>query len=157
MKTITLLLIALFLTLTPANAQVLEVYKDVSVILAGEGDAALEAGDFRVALQKFEQAIVADPGNVSAYIGLGTIYLRIDSLPTSLKYYDLALWLEPTNLTALELQAHAYLSGDSLDQARLNLEKMQTICFDRDCDEEGRLKTTIEDHVEEIADEGENS
>lgn len=157
MKTIALLLIALFLTLTPANAQVLEVYKDVSVILAGEGDAALEAGDFRVALKKFEQAIVADPGNVSAYIGLGTIYLRIDSLPTSLKYYDLALWLEPTNLTALELQAHAYLSGDSVDQARLNLEKMQTICFDRDCDQEGRLKTTIEDHVEEIAHEEENS
>ena len=149
MKNLYILLFAVFLVSAPATAQILDIYKEVSVILVGEGDAALEDGELPTALNKYEQAIVANPGNVAAYIGLGTVYLRIEALVTSLKYYDQALWLEPTNLNALELQAYAYLSEDSVDLARENLEKMQTICFDRDCSEEGRLAQAIDDHLEE--------
>lgn len=118
----------------------------VSNILVREGNTALTDGDLPLALKLYEQAVVSNPQNIAAYIGLGQLYLNAELLADSLKYFDIALSLDPANIGTLELQSYAYLSQDDIDLARSNLAKMEQICFDRECEEISRLSQAIESY-----------
>ena len=141
---------ALFAGFSGAFAQPSVEWQTASNTLVGEGDMALADGDLPRALRFYEQAVVSNPQNIEAYIGLGRLYMNARILADSLKYFDIALTLEPTHLGTLELQSYAFLTTDAVDDARSNLAKMEQICFDRDCDETNRVSQAIEDHLSEV-------
>lgn len=142
--------IGTLLSFSAALAQPNPSLQEVSTILVGEGDSALADGDLAGALRLYEQAVVSNPQNIEAYIGLGRLYLSAEILPSSLKYFNIALSLDPTNLATLELQSYAYLSQDSVDDAQSILMKMEQICIGRTCEEATRVSRAIEDHLQEI-------
>ena len=142
---------------TAAVAQTSEPYREISTYLVGEGNSALDEGDLNTARDFFEQAVVSDPQNIDAYLGLGKTHFKADIYSVSLKYYEIALSLDPTSLGALEGQTYVYLAGDSLKAARENLTKLETICFSEDCAEVDRVTSAINDYVASFEVETENS
>lgn len=125
-------------------SQAPEKYRQISAHLTGEGFAALEAGRVDEAITAFEQAMVANPGNVEVYIGLGEAYYRAGSFGFSARYYGNALQLDPINRRALEGQGLAWLAMESPERARENLEKLRTVCGEQPCEEAARLGEEIE-------------
>lgn len=115
----------------------------VSPGLVAEGQTALAEGDLQKALSYFEQAMVADPTNPDAYVGVGQTYEAAGSAGLSLKYYTLAADLAPTSLNILELQGLAFIATESLDDAKANLEKMKTLCRQGTCPEVERLESAL--------------
>lgn len=142
---------------TVAEAQTSAPYREISTYLVGEGNSALDEGDLSTARDLFEQAVVSDPQNIDAYLGLGKTHFEADIYPTSLKYYDIALSIDPTSLSALEGQTYVYLAGDSLKAARDNLTKLETICFSDGCAEVDRVTSAINDYVASFEVETDNS
>jgi len=143
------LLIAAVWYIYPAKAQVSAPYREASTVLAGEGNDALEAGEYNAALVKFEQALVADPANVEGYVGLGRLYYAVKSLPLSQKYFEIALSLAPVDMRILELSAYTEIAAESPDGVDRILKKMETICISGSCEELQRVKESLEDQARE--------
>jgi tetratricopeptide (TPR) repeat protein len=140
-----------------SNAQISEPYGKISLSLVGEGNRALEAGNYNTALARFEQAMVADPQNIEAYVGLGSLYFEVKSYSLSLKYFDIALSLNPTSMPILELAAYSHLATDSLDEVEEIRKKMETICLGDSCEELERLNQALETNQASVETDNSNS
>jgi len=150
MKQLAVLLV--FLTFggtTAAWAENSQIYVEASAKLASEGKEAVAEDRLDDALKLYEQAVVANPKNVGAYVGLGEVHGAMGNLGTSLKYFSVALDLEPTNLPALEAQSMAYLKHDEVDRAEEGLTKIRRICQGDGCDAANRLSRAIGDYLNE--------
>lgn len=91
----------------------------------------------------FETALLADPRNANAYIGLAQIAL-VQSLPgKAVRLYRDALELEPDNRTALSGQGIALIERGAIERARQNLARLQTLCGTARCDEAARLTAAL--------------
>ena len=73
-----------------------------------EGDSALAAKDFRIALYAYQDAIMADPKNVAARVKAGHVYAKMGHDPEAIEQWNRALTLEPTNVEAQDALAAAY-------------------------------------------------
>ncbi len=124
-------------------------YAAASLQLAREGQIVLGNGDTAGALMLYEQAIVADPKNADAYVGLGRTHIKLERQPRGLKYFGIALEIEPTHLGALEGQALAYLSADDVAEAEKTLTKIRRICADAGCAEDDSVTDAIAGYLEE--------
>jgi tetratricopeptide (TPR) repeat protein len=67
-----------------------------------EGDSALAAKDFRIALYAYQDAIMADPKNVAARAKAGTVYAKMGHDPEAIEQWNRALTLDPSNQEAQE-------------------------------------------------------
>lgn len=103
-------------------------YKDVSQKLASEAAMALAADRSDDALLLFERALVADPANLNALIGLGKTHEALGRVGRGLKYYRQALEIDPNAHPALEAQAVAFLKRDMFDRAEANRAKLARLC-----------------------------
>src|SRR5207253_5026597 len=65
-----------------------------------EGDSALAAKDFRIALYAFQDAIMADPKNVAARVKAGFVYAKMGHDPEAIEQWNRALALDPSNQEA---------------------------------------------------------
>ena len=74
---------------------------DVSAKIA-EGDSALAAKDFRVALYAYQDAIMADPKNVPARVKAGQVYVKMGHDPEAIEQWNRAIALDPGNAEAQE-------------------------------------------------------
>lgn len=124
-------------------------YIRASVELADQGRAAAADERLSDALLLYEQAVVANPKNVTAYIGLGQVHELYGNLTTSMKYYDVALELEPTSLPALEAQAMVYLQRDEVDRAEENLTLIRRVCRDDGCEVANRVTQAIGQYLDD--------
>lgn len=150
MKHLAILLLLLTFCGAPAAwAENSQVYLEASAKLTSEGETAAAEDRLEDALLLYEQAVVANPKNVSAYVGLGQVHGALGNLGTSLKYFSVALDIEPTNLPALEAQALAFLERDEVDKAEEGLTKIRRICQGDDCDAANRLTRAIGDYLNE--------
>ena len=61
------------------------------------GIRALQAEDFEGAVKQLERAIVADPKSSIAYYNLGRSHRGLGDAVRALKYFRLALLIEPNN------------------------------------------------------------
>ncbi|RMB08524.1 tetratricopeptide repeat protein [Eilatimonas milleporae] len=104
-------------------------FQALSKDLTTEATSALSAADAERAQGLYERALVADPANVQALIGLGRAHEAQGRVGRSLKYYRHALELEPNELTALEAQALAFLKRDLVDRAKRNRDKLARLCL----------------------------
>jgi tetratricopeptide (TPR) repeat protein len=126
--------------IAPASAQSSDAG---SVRLQAEGERLAAAGQLNEAIGYFEAALVADPRNANAYIGLGRIAVT-QALPgKAIGYFREALALQPENRAALAGQGAAYVARGAVDRARANLARLQTLCGSDACAEARELTVAI--------------
>jgi tetratricopeptide (TPR) repeat protein len=73
-----------------------------------EGDSALAAKDFRIALYAYQDAIMADPKNVAARVKAGQVYVKMGHDPEAIEQWNRAIALDPQNGEAQEGLAAAF-------------------------------------------------
>ena len=148
MRHILMLVVALgaLIVVGPSHsfAQTGKSFRIASVAFVKQGYAALEAEKSWDALDLFEKAVVANPRNVSAYIGLGKAHEALSSISGGLKYYGIALELDPRHLTAWEAKVLAHLVISELVQAEEAYSRILAVCADRPCLEGRRAKAAID-------------
>jgi tetratricopeptide (TPR) repeat protein len=80
------------------------------------------------ALDLYESAVAADPRNVAAYVGLGRSYEAIGMQGKALRYYRLALDINPNDLNALEAQTIGMIAKATPSKAQLSLDRLRKLC-----------------------------
>ena len=145
---------ALVVSLSPLAAETGKKFQAVSDKLAAEAATALLAqpagGDGSNGAQVlYERALVANPANIAALIGLGRTHEKGGRVGKSLKYYRQALELEPNHLDALGLQGKAFLSKEMLDRAEANRDKLSRLC-PQSCQQLDDLEVAIEGYKAEV-------
>ena len=130
---------------SPALAQTAEKYRLLSNDLVKKAEADMKAGAPRDAQAIYERALVANPANVEALIGLGRAHEAQGHVGSGLKYYRKALEIEPNDRDALEVQAIAFLKRNLADKAEGNREKLARIC-QSGCAELEAVETAIEEY-----------
>lgn len=106
------------------------------------GEAALDKGQALVAIDAFEAGLAVDPKNPRAFLGIAHAY-DVQGLPgRAIKYYREALALEPNDLGALEGQGKALIARGATTRARVNLDRIKTLCKG-DCPAAKRLETAL--------------
>ena len=126
-------------------------YKDVSTQLAREAIMALTAERTEDAQLLFERALVANPANIDALIGLGKTHEALGKVGRGLKYYRQALAIDPNAFPALEAQAVAFLKRDMVDRAEANRDKLARLCV-AGCEALEKVEVAIEGYRAEKAD-----
>lgn len=133
-------------------AQVSDKYKDASHQLVSQAVAALKADKADEALALYERALVANPANLQALIGLGKSHEAQGRIGRGLKYYRQALAVDPNALPALEAQAVAFLKRDMVSRAEANREKLARLCTEG-CGSLDKVETALEAYKAEKAEE----
>jgi len=80
---------------------------DVGAKIA-EGDSALAAKDFRMALYAYQDAIMADAKNVPARVKAGHVYAKMGHDPEAIEQWNKAIALDPSNAEAQEALGAAF-------------------------------------------------
>jgi Tfp pilus assembly protein PilF len=80
------------------------------------------------ALDLYEAALAADPTNIAAYVGLGRSYETIGMQGRALRYYRLALDINPNDLTVLEAQALGMIAKGAPTKAQVPLDRIRKLC-----------------------------
>lgn len=106
------------------------------------GLTAMQADDFDAAIAQLERAIVADPKNPDGYAALGQSHRELGNSQKALKYSRIALEIEPSHLSALQLHGLAQLDVGELAAAEDTLERLGRRC-DRICNEYERLSQAV--------------
>jgi Tfp pilus assembly protein PilF len=115
----------------------------LSLDMQREAERLQSGGQLDDAIGYFETALLADPRNINAYIGLAQI-AQAQALPgKAVRYFREALLLQPDNRTALAGQGIALVERGAIEKARQNLALLQTACGSRRCAEVTRLETAI--------------
>ena len=104
------------------------VHVQISQELVKNGGVVLAEGEAFDALHIFESALVSDPKNASAYVGLGQAHAALDRKKTAMDYYGAALDVDPNNTKALELQSLGFLEQGKITAAERNLTRLQRLC-----------------------------
>jgi|GEM_PF-776679 len=126
---VVVVLLTFLSALLPADAsETSGVHAQISQELVKNGDMALSEGQAFDALHIFESALVSDPKNVAAYIGLGQAHAALDRKKTAMDYYNAALDVDPNSTKALELQSLGFLEQGKITAAERNLTRLQRLC-----------------------------
>ena len=88
-----------------------------------------------------EQAIVADPANAAALSALGDLYVKMKNSELAMKYYEIALTVDPINVKALAGSARLDLAEGKKEKAAANLAIMKNAC--PTCRETGELEAAL--------------
>lgn len=115
----------------------------LSIEMQREAERLQAQGQLDEATGYFETALLADPRNANAYIGLAQI-AQVQSLPgKAVGLFREALELEPENRTALAGQGVALIERGAVERARGNLARLQTLCGAARCVEVARLTSAL--------------
>jgi tetratricopeptide (TPR) repeat protein len=126
-----------------AFAQVGEKYAVISKQLVDKANVELSAEKASDAQLLFERALVADPANTAALLGLGRAHEAQGRIGRGLKYYRQALEITPNDVVALEAQALAFLKREMFDRADGNRAKLVRLC-PNGCEALESVETAIE-------------
>lgn len=111
--------------------------------LMARSRAAEAAGRFADATLLMQSAVVADPARVESYVALADLYARHSEPNFALKYYEEALYLDPTMAAALLGAGRADLVLGDLEAAKQKLTRLEGSCG-HDCPEAVSLRAAIE-------------
>lgn len=116
----------------------------LSLVMQREAERLFAAGEHDAAIGYFETALVADPRNVDALIGLGDA-ARQQNLPgKAIGHFRGALRLRPDDARALAGQGNAYAARGAIALARQNLAQLQNLCGEEACAEITELNAAIQ-------------
>src|SRR3979490_273717 len=107
------------------------------------GKKAVEAGNWRPALDSFERVASRDPSNADAQNYLGYAWRKSGNLDLAFKHYNEALRLDPKHRGAHEYIGEAYLMVNNLPKAEEHLARLDKLCF-LPCEEYSELKKAHE-------------
>ena len=99
-----------------------------SVALTEQGQALASQSRFLEATDLLESALVVDPRNRQAYIGLARAAQGLKLPGKAIKFYFEALKLEPNDVAALAGQGEALVQRGAVERAKKNLERIRTLC-----------------------------
>jgi tetratricopeptide (TPR) repeat protein len=99
-----------------------------SQTLAARAQSAVALNKTSDALDLYEAAVAADPKNIAAYIGLGRTYEAIGMQGHALRYYRLALDINPNDVGALEAQALGMIAKGAPTKAQVPIDRLRKLC-----------------------------
>ena len=114
------------------------------------GKKALEARDYKAAVESFTRAAARDPGNADVQNELGYSWRKSGNLDMAFKHYNEALRLDPNHKGAHEYLGETYLLVDNLPKAEEHLAKLDKLCF-FPCSEYRELKEAIQAYKQQHA------
>lgn len=103
---------------------------------------AIEAENFKKAIQLLKKEVNTSPKDADAWNYLGFSYRKINAFDEALAAYQKALELKPKHRGANEYIGELYLQIDNLKKAKFHLDVLDKACF-WGCDEYDDLKTAI--------------
>ena len=109
------------------------------------GKKAVEAGNWKTALDSFERVASRDPSNADAQNYLGYAWRKSGNLDLAFKHYNEALRLNPRHKGAHEYIGEAYLMVNNLAKAEEHLARLDKLCF-FPCEEYSELKKAVEEY-----------
>ena len=74
-------------------------------------------GDLKMAMRRFNQAWLLDPGNADVYYGFGTILKRQNKYDEAIKMFDKVIEIKPDFWQAYNDRGNCYRDKGNLDQA----------------------------------------
>jgi Flp pilus assembly protein TadD len=110
------------------------------------GKKAVEAQDWKKAIELLSKAMKTVSNNSQAHNLLGYAYRKTGNLDASFAQYDQALKLDPTNKHAHEYIGEAYLMTANLAKAEQHLAELQRLCSPIPCEEYKELKHAVDDY-----------
>lgn len=96
--------------------------------LIESGRTALASGDAEGAIDRFEAALVIDPGSTLAYIELARVAREKGMQGQAIHYYREAQERDPGNLAAISGEGAAMAEKGATAKAEQNLAKLQSLC-----------------------------
>jgi Tfp pilus assembly protein PilF len=105
----------------------------------------IEDGDYGTANAKLEKALAEDPGDADLLNLLAFSHRKSMHFDLALKYYQMALKIDPEHRGANEYLGELYLQMDRLDLALERLEVLDKDCF-FGCEEFDELEDAIEEY-----------
>lgn len=115
----------------------------LSARLVAEGTALASQGNYAAANDAMESALVRDPRNRDAYIGLAKVAQKQELNGKAIRMYREALRMEPNDLNALSGQGEALVAKGAVEKAKENLARIEKLCIAR-CQEQVKLAASIE-------------
>jgi tetratricopeptide (TPR) repeat protein len=109
------------------------------------GRKAVEAQNWKVAIDDFGRAAARDPKNPDAQNLLGYSWRKSGNLDLAFKYYNEALRINPDHKGAHEYIGEAYLMVNNLPKAEEHLAQLDKLCF-FSCYEYTELKKAVEQY-----------
>ena len=106
------------------------------------GKKAVDAGEYRAALDNLAKAVEADPNNADAFNLLGFSYRKLGDVEMAFEHYRQALRLEPRHRGANEYVGELYLETGDLAKAEEHLRVLGKACF-FGCRERTELKQAV--------------
>jgi len=142
--------LALGLTASASWSSPPETLDPRAAALAGEGHAALAAGNIDSAIDAYEAALAIQPGSTEVTLGLAEATLRQGLQGKALHYYREALERDPKNLAAISGEGAALLAKGAVEKAKRNLARLEGLCGGS-CPEAQSLAALIAKGPERVA------
>ncbi len=109
------------------------------------GKKAIEAQNWKTALDSFGRVASREPSNADVQNYLGYAWRKSGNLELAFKHYNEALRLDPKHKGAHEYIGEAYLMVNDLPKAEEHLALLDKLCF-FSCEEYRDLKKSIEEY-----------
>jgi Flp pilus assembly protein TadD len=94
-----------------------------------DGEAAVSAQNWALAISHFQRAAELDPGDADAFNMLAYSQRQSGDLASAFANYEKALAIDPDHREAREYLGEAYLQAGDLDGAMEQLEALDSICW----------------------------
>ncbi len=136
----------LLLTVSSVSYSKRKADKDVdpqSRALTISADKDVAMGNLDPAIDKYETALLIDPRNNGAYIGLANVARKQELPGKAIKLYREALAIDPNDLAALAGQGEALVNKGAVTKAKENLARIDRICAGNNCPEKVKLASVI--------------
>jgi Flp pilus assembly protein TadD len=110
------------------------------------GKAAVEAKDWKTAVERLAKAAAAEPLNADIQNWLGFSQRKLGNLDAAFAAYNEALRLDPSHKAAHEYIGEAYLISGKLGEAEKHLAELQRLCTPIPCEEYKDLKRAVDEY-----------
>jgi len=111
-----------------------------------EGKKAIEAQDWKRAIELLSKAAGTDPNNADVQNWLGFAQRKSGNLPAAFSAYNAALKLNPKHKAAHEYIGEAYLLTGDIGKAEQHLTELQRLCTPLPCEEYKDLRRALDDY-----------
>lgn len=143
------IIVVSLLGFSPVMANTSPYYQSLSAKLVEDAQTAVEQGKVDDAMLYYRQAMVANPKNIDTYLGLGNLHSTKGQYDLGIKYYDIALSIDPVDLFALEGRVLTNLKRQDLDAARESFRTMQQVCEITMCEQLIRVAQALEQYQQQ--------
>lgn len=109
-----------------------------------DGRKAVEAQDWKQAVEKLRKAAEAEPNNADVQNWLGFANRKLGNMDAAFSAYNQALKLDPRHKNAHEYIGEAYLLIGDVGKAEQHLTELQKLCTPIPCEEYKQLKHAVD-------------